>query len=56
MLDKDFKIAQKRAIEKRTGKKLSDKQYNKLVEMAEKMIAEQKENFKQTLLKEENHE
>lgn len=51
-IDRDFKRAQKRALEKKTGKKLTEKQYDKLVEMAQSIVNTQRENFKKSLKKE----
>ena len=53
MLNKKEK-AQKKALEKKTGKKLSDKQYEKTLMMAQDIFQTQKENFRKEVDKDGN--
>lgn len=53
MLNKKEK-QDKKALEKKTGKKLSDKQYEKILMMAQDIFKTQKENFRKEVDKDGN--
>ena len=50
----DLKDIAKKALEKKTGKKLSDKQYEKILMMAQDIFQTQKENFRKEVDKDGN--
>lgn len=54
MLNKKEKL-QKKELEKKTGKKLSDKQYENILKMAQSIFDTQKENFRKDM-EERNNE
>lgn len=54
MLNKKEK-AEKKALEKKTGKKLSDKQYEKILMMAQDIFKTQKDNFRKEVEKDGNN-
>ena len=53
MLTKKEK-AEKKQLEKKTGKKISDKQYEKILMMAQDIFKTQKENFRKEVDKDED--